>query len=179
MSSPVRDAILDHIARTDFAALPVQVVAATKAVVLDTFACGIAGSTDPVAAKLLPTAHSRHGGPSLPVWGRATTAPAFAAAMTNAYQVHGLEYAAVHERATVHSMSAIFPTVMAYADMTGAVTGKALIAAINIGNDVACLLGLAATQGARFFRPGVCGALGATAAIAKLAKLDCTQTMNL
>jgi aconitate decarboxylase len=177
--SPVRDAILDHIARTDFAVLPPAVVTATKAVILDTLACGIVGSSDPVAAKLLPTAEARHGGPHIPIWGRARTAPAFAAVMTNAYQVHGLEYAAVHERATVHSMSAIFPTVMAYADMTGAVSGADLIAAINIGNDVACLLGLAATQGARFFRPGVCGAMGATAALAKLARLDRTQTMNL
>ncbi len=179
MNSPVRDAILDHIARTDFAVLPSNVVTATKAVILDTFACGIAGATDPVAGKLLPTAQARHGGQQLPIWGRGISAPAFAAAMTNAYQVHGLEYAAVHERATVHSMSAIFPTVMAYADMTGTVSGKDLIAAINIGNDIACLLGLAATQGPRFFRPGVCGAMGATAAIAKLAKLDRAQTMNL
>jgi len=61
---------------------------------------------------------------------------------------------------------------MAHADRFGRVTGKDIITAINIGNDVAALLGLAATQGARFFRPGVCGAMGAGAALAKLAGFD-------
>jgi 2-methylcitrate dehydratase PrpD len=173
------DAILDHIAATDLDRLPPPVVTATKTVIRDSLACGIVGSSDSAAAPLCAALAARSGGPALPVWGQGTRAPAFAAAMANAYQVHGLEYAAVHERATVHSMSAIFPTVMAYADMTGAVTGADLIVAVNIGNDIACLLGLAATEGARFFRPGVCGAMGAAAALAKLARLDRTGTKNL
>lgn len=168
----VRDAILDHIEATTFELLPESVVHATNVVIADTVACGLAGSAESKAKmfRKIQLDHFGYGG--APVWGTDQIVDAIGAGMANGYQVHCLEYASFHEAATVHSMSVILPTVMAYADRYGQVAGKDLITAVNIGNDVAVLLGLSATQGARFFRPAVCGAMGAAAAIAKLAGFD-------
>ena len=171
-----RDAILDHIHSLSFAALPEDVVKATNIVIADTLACALIGSTEAKAdiVRSLQLKHFGFGG--VPVWGTKEILAPIGAGMANGYHVHCLEYACCHDAADVHSMSVIFPTVMAYADRFGRVTGKDLITALNIGNDVAVLLGLAATQGAKFYRPGVCGALGAGAAIAKLADLDGAST---
>ena len=168
----VRDAILDHIEATSYESLPADVVRATNVVIADTMACGLVGSTEAKASivREIQLTHFGYGG--VPIWGTDELLAAISAGMANGYQVHCLEYACFHEAATVHSMSVIFPAVMAYADRLGKVSGKDIITAVNIGNDVAALLGLAATKGARFFRPGICGAIGAGAALAKLADLD-------
>jgi aconitate decarboxylase len=175
----VRDAILDHIETTTFDSLPAEVVAATNVVIADTFACGLAGSAESKAKTVRDVQLSHFGFGGVPVWGTDLLISPIGAAMANGYQVHCLEYACFHEAATVHSMSVIFPAVMAYADRYGRVSGKDIITAVNIGNDVAALLGLSATKGARFFRPGVCGAMGAGAAMAKLADLDRPSTTEL
>lgn len=172
----VRDAILDHMEATTFESLPPSVVQATNVVVADTMACGLIGSAESKATtfRKIQLDHFGYGG--APVWGTDQIVDAMGAGMANGYQVHCLEYACFHEASTVHSMSVILPAVMAYADRYGLVSGKDLITAINIGNDVAVLLGLSATQGAKFFRPAVCGAMGAAVAIAKLAKFDRPHT---
>ena len=174
----VRDAIWNHIDSMSFDMLPKPVVTATNVVIADTIACGLAGSAESMAQSLrdLQLEHFGYGG--VPVWGTDVVMHPIAAGMANGYQVHCLEYASFHEAATVHSMSVILPAVLSYADRAGGISGKEVIAAVNIGNDVACLLGLSATQGARFFRPGVCGAMGAGAALAYLAKFDRTSTFN-
>ena len=175
----VRDAILDHIAATSFDVLPSDLVAATNLVVADTIACGLIGSAEAKASIVRGVQFTHYGYGGVPVWGTDQLLSPVGAGMANGYQVHCLEYACVHETATVHTMSVIFPAVIAYADRFGQVSGKDVIAAINIGNDVAALLGLAATRGAGFFRPGVCGAMGAGTAIAKLAALDRPSTTEL
>ncbi len=175
----IRDAVLNHIKATSFESLPADVVAATTVVIADTIACALAGSAESKAKTLREIELSHYGFGGVPVWGTDQLIAPIGAGMANGYQVHCLEYACFHEAATVHSMSVILPAVMAYADRFGRVSGKDVITAVNIGNDVAALLGLSATKGARFFRPGVCGAMGAAAALAKLADLDGSSTLNL
>ncbi len=175
-ASPVRDAILDHIDATTFDRLPAEVVAATNVVIADTIACGLAGSAESKAKIVRDLQLNHFGFGGVPVWGTDHLYSPIGAGMANGYQVHCLEYACFHEAATVHSMSVILPAVMAYADRFGRVSGKDIITAVNIGNDVAALLGLSASKGARFFRPGVCGAMGAGAALAKLEGLDRPST---
>ncbi len=175
----VRDAILDYIEAAAFDRLPSEVVKATNVVIADTMACGLVGSAEAKASLVRDIQLSHFGYGGVPVWGTDHLLAPIGAGMANGYHVHCLEYACFHEAATVHSMSVIFPAVMAYADRFGQVSGKDIITAVNIGNDIAALLGLAATKGARFFRPGVCGAMGAAGALAKLAGLDRPSTSEL
>ena len=99
--------------------------------------------------------------------------------MQNGHQLHALEFASVHERATVHAMSSILPAVMAVADREGGISGKALISAVSVGLDIAAILGMAAKRGSRFFRPSVCGGLGSAAALATAFALDPARTRAL
>jgi aconitate decarboxylase len=79
--------------------------------------------------------------------------------------------------AVVHPMAVILSALIAASEQRAnldgqPVTGKALIAALNVAVDVATLLGISARGAMRFFRPSMCGALGAIAGVAHLYGAD-------
>ncbi|GIS87375.1 MAG: hypothetical protein CM1200mP18_00850 [Gammaproteobacteria bacterium] len=83
----------------------------------------------------------------------------------------------------VHAVTCPLAVTLAEVDRlkldTGrAVTGQQLIRAIALGVDVACHLGVASTAGLKFFRPGTCGAFGATAALAVLRGFDSDRLVS-
>lgn len=175
----VRDAILKHIEATTYESLPSDVVQDTNVVIADTIACGMAGSAEARAKTFRDVQLDHFGFGGVPIWGADQTFSAIGAGVTNGYHVHCLECASFHEAAMMDSMSVILPVVMAYADRYGRVSGQRLITAVNVGNDVAVLLGLSGKQDSHFFRPAICGAMGAAAAIAKLAEFDQPHTAEL
>jgi 2-methylcitrate dehydratase PrpD len=166
-------------AATRYEDLPPAAIAAAKQAIEDSLACAIIGSRADGAQELWAAQNAAPQTGTACVWGRGVRAHPLAAAMQNGHQLHALEFACVHERATVHAMSSILPAVMAYADRDGAVSGKELIAAVAVGLDIAALLGMAAKQGSRFFRPSVCGGLGSAAALATVARLRENETAAL
>jgi 2-methylcitrate dehydratase PrpD len=175
-NAPIREVLLDYIAHTTFASLPSDVVAATNLLIADTIACGLAGSAESKASvvRQMQVMHFGLGGG--PVWGTDQLMAPIGAGVANAYQGHCLGYASYHHAATLEPLSVILPALMDYADRFGRVSGQDLITAVNIGTDVAVLLGLSATKAARFSRTAVCGALGAAAALAKLEGFDRPMT---
>ena len=184
--------ILDHIESTEFSDLSPQAVAATRTFVLDSVGVGIAGSRVPFSAQLAGIASGDWGAggeretggkhrAAARAWntGEAMSAPL--AAMQNAYQIHNQEFDCVHEAAVVHPMAVILASLLAHAERETAglpVSGERLITALNIAVDVATVLGQCATQPMRFFRPGVCGALGAVAGLCQLANFGRAQTRH-
>ena len=155
----------EHVAGVRDAALPPDVVLAVKTFVLDTLGVGVAGSGDPLSARIAETAAGWGTGDEATVWGSGQRLPAQSAAFVNAFQIHCLEYDSVHEGAVVHAMATLMPAVAALAERRGGVTGRGLIAAVAAGVDVAAALGLAAKGGMTFFRPATAGAFGAVAAL--------------
>lgn len=164
-----REAFVSHCHSVRYEHLPDAAVSAAKQAIEDSLACAIIGSRADGAAELWTAQNFSPQSGSACVWGRGTRAHPLVAAMQNGHQLHALEYASVHERATVHAMSAILPAVMAFADRDGGVSGKRLITAVAVGLDIAATLGIASKQGSRFFRPSVCGGMGAAAALASVA----------
>jgi 2-methylcitrate dehydratase PrpD len=83
--------------------------------------------------------------------------------LLNAYQIHCQEFDCLHEGAVLHAMATLLPVLLAEAQLRGDVSGKAFLAAVAAGVDVACTIGLASKQGLRFFRPATSGGFGAVA----------------
>jgi 2-methylcitrate dehydratase PrpD len=110
------------------------------------------------------------------VWAGGPALPAAHAAFVNAHQVHTLEFDAIHEGAVVHPLTVVVPTVLAFAAREArrgrTFTGDDLLVAIVVGVDVAGGLGRASRSAIRFFRPAVCGAMGAVAALASLDRTE-------
>lgn len=167
-----------HVAGVRHAALPPEVVQAVKTFVLDTLGVGVAGSGDPLSARIAATVGGWGAGDEATVWGSGQRLPAQSAAFVNAFQIHCLEYDCVHEGAVVHPMATLLSSVAAHAERRGGVTGGDLIRAVVAGVDVAATLGLAARGGMTFFRPATAGGFGAVAALGSIEGLAPDALVN-
>jgi 2-methylcitrate dehydratase PrpD len=163
---------VEHAVSLRYEHLPPAAVEATKTFVLDTLGVAIAGSGEPWAPRIAATAARWGGGADASVIGTPARLPALSAAVVNGYQIHGLEFDCVHERAVVHPMATIMAALLAEAERRGGVDGRRLVTAVVAGVDVACSLGVAARGAMRFFRPANAGAFGAVAALGVLRSLD-------
>jgi aconitate decarboxylase len=168
----------DHVIGTDFEDLPPTAVSAAKTFILDSFGVGIVGSAGPWVEELIATQKSWGSGEDARIWVRGDRLPAPAAAMCNAYQVHNSEFDCVHEAAVVHAVTVVLPSVLAIAERNGGVDGRDLITAVTLGVDIAGHLGVAATTGLRFFRPGTAGAFAAVAGMGKVLGFDKPALIN-
>ena len=172
-------ALLQHARTLRFEDLSPEAVAATRVFVMDSAAVGISGSGPqvPLTQAVRASAASYGSGHAARVWVTGEPLPAASAAMVNGYQIHSQEFDCVHMPAVVHPMaviqSALFAAAEQRANVDGVVVdGKALITALNVAVDVATLLGISGRAPMRFFRPAMCGALGATAGIAHMYGAD-------
>lgn len=169
--------LLDHADALRFDALPHETVNAAVNFITDSVAVGLAGSRHARLAQVRAAAQSWGRGGDARDWASGEYHPAATAAMLNAYQIHNQEFDCVHERAVVHPMATVLPALVAQAERSGhAVSGKALIEAVVLAVDVATTLGSAQTAPMRFFRPAMCGQLGATIGLAKLANATRART---
>lgn len=160
-------AILDFAARPHD--LPPAVCDAAMMFLKDTLACGLAGSSAPGADGVLETALRMGSGSEARLLGRgAARLPAPGAAFVNAFQIHCLEWDAVHEPAVVHALSVVTAALMAVCDRRQGVHPEAALTALAVGVDVAAGLGVAAQSGLRFFRPATAGVIGAALAAARI-----------
>lgn len=156
----------------DFAAqrhaVPAAVGEAARRLLGDTLAAGVAGSTAPGADGVLAAAIGWGRGDYCRILARTQRLPAPAAAFVNAFQIHCLEWDAVHEPAVVHAMSVVTATLLAVIDRRGGCDPDEAIEALCVGVDIAAGLGLAATSGLTFFRPATAGVIGAALAAARV-----------
>jgi 2-methylcitrate dehydratase PrpD len=166
------DLIAAHLARTSFADLPAATVAATKASILDTLACMLAGSaSDDVAAITGLVGEWGGRASSTVVLGGGLKVPPIQAVLANGAMVHQFDYDDTHDVAICHPTSASLPPALALAESVGGVSGRALIEAVALGNDLVCRVALAIRGGLidhPWFRAPVVGLFGATAAAAKV-----------
>ncbi len=166
--SPIRDALIRH-------ALTGQPTAAARraaAIFLeDTVMVGLAGAASTERPALLAAARHWGEGPAR-LWGGGPATSVGTAALINAYQIHCQEYDCVHEAAVVHPMAVIGGALLTWAQAHGGCSGRQLLEAICVAVDAAAVLGMMARSPMRFFRPAMCGALGASLGLARLAGLD-------
>jgi 2-methylcitrate dehydratase PrpD len=103
------------------------------------------------------------------------------AALVNGTTAHALELDDTHEQASLHPGVVIFPAVMAAAEGED-VTVDEVLAAATVGYDVMCAVGTLIGAGdsyARGFHPtGICGTIGAAAAVSRLWELDHNQATH-
>jgi 2-methylcitrate dehydratase PrpD len=135
----------------------------------DTLAVGAAGATAPGAAGVREAAGRWGAADEARVIGLDQRLPAPSAAFVNAFQIHCLEWDAVHEPAVVHALSVVTAALLAMIDRQGGADPDETLAALAVGVDVASGLGLAADSALRFFRPATAGCLGAALAAARIA----------
>ncbi|HLZ57177.1 MAG TPA: MmgE/PrpD family protein [Ktedonosporobacter sp.] len=113
------------------------------------------------------------------IFGRSERAEASWAALCNGIAAHGLEMDDVENRSSLHPGVVVFPAALALAEQLAA-SPDDFYAAVVAGYEVTLLVGAALNPAAAYergFHPtAICGALGATAASARLLGLSAEQT---
>ena len=175
------DIIAAHLARVSYDDLPPPVIAATKAAILDTLGCLLAGTGTGEANAVAALVAERAGRASSTIFGRALKVPAESAVLANAAAIHQYDFDDTHDIAVCHPTSASLIPALALAEQFGGVTGKDLIAAVALANDVTSRVALAINGCLTdyvWFRAPVVGAFGATAAACRVLRATAEQHAN-
>jgi len=166
--------LIAHIVDTHYAKLPDTATRAARIFILDSLGVALSGTRVPLVDDLKSIASAWGQGDAARIWGSGERVPVVTAAFVNGYQIHNQDWDCVHEPAVVHPMAVVLSTLIAWAEARGGIDGRKLITACSVAVDVAAGIGVAARNKLRFFRPAMCGALGATAGLANLLELDAT-----
>ncbi|WP_298308688.1 MmgE/PrpD family protein [uncultured Erythrobacter sp.] len=145
----------------------------------DTIAIGAAAVGAPGEEAILQTARTFGAGEESRLLGTSEKLPAASAAFVNGYRVHCLEWDGVHEPAVVHAMSVATAALGAAIDRRGGCDPEEALLALSIGVDVASGLGLCVDSAMRFFRPGICGVMGAALAVARIEGAPLADALGL
>ena len=160
--------------------LPADVVESTKLRILDIVGCmlGAAGQADVIGAKgaaaqAFPGAQTR----SIPFSDDASIA---GAALINGTAALVLEFDDSHLESALHPTSPVVAAALPLAHALGC-TGSNFLAAVAIGNEMTCRLGLVAPGKFHqngFHPTGIFGTFGAICAAARCLGLDASMTMD-
>lgn len=173
------DLIAAHIAKTCFDDLPASTVAATKRSLVDGLGVMLAASSlgeGIEAFQAMADVCSR--GEQAILIGTGRRAPLSLAALANGALSHALDFEDSYDGAPVHPNAVALAATLSLADAHGSVSGKSLLAALAVGCDLVCRLGLALRcdpTSYGWYTPPILGAFGAVAACAKLVDLSPAQ----
>ncbi len=171
------DKLIQHITQTRYQDLPDSTLSAVKTFVLDSVGVGLSGSRVPYVKQVKQAASEWGADQQAQVWTSGEWVSASTAAFINGYQIHNQEWDCVHEPAVVHPMAVILSALVAYAQKYN-LSGKQVMLGVAVAVDVATLIGESATSGLKFFRPSICGCLGATAGMCAMQTFSAAKTAN-
>lgn len=167
--------IARHAAGVSYEALPGATVAAAKRAILDGLGVMLAASGE--SADILPFvefARSYGGPPQASLLGFCERASLPMAALANGAMAHALDFEDAFDPVPLHPNASLLPAAFAIAEARGPVTGRDFIAAVAMGCDLTCRIGLSLDrelEAGGWYPPPILGAMGATAAAARLLRL--------
>jgi 2-methylcitrate dehydratase PrpD len=155
--------------------IPQSVIEHVKLCTLDTFGCGLFGSTLPWSRIVASFAQDLGGKQESTVWGRDFKVSAPNAALANGTAVHSFELDDLHKVSIVHPGSIATTPALAMAESIGGCDGKELLTAVVAGYEVAIRVGnsVGTSHLQRGLHPtGTNGVFGAGAAAGRILRLD-------
>ena len=173
--------IARHVAGFPTADVPDSTLHAAARSLLDGVGVMIAasGASDDVRP-YLDLAAAGGTGPASVLGTGARATPALAA-LANGAMAHALDFEDAFDPAPSHPNASLLPAAIALADADPTISGRELLAAIAIGCDLVCRLGLGLTrpmEDSGWYPPPILGALGAAAAAARLRRLDARGVLD-
>ncbi len=180
------DVIFDlvrHIVATKYEDIPEMAVEAAKKEIVDSLATALGGTTKPGIGELVDIAREMGGSPQSTIIGYGMKCPAPNAAQVNGSMIHALDYDDGHPVSLVHIGCVAVSTCFAVAERMGDVSGKELLAAIVLGQDLDSRLGLASRPegvalGAGWHPTTLFGFIASAAMASKVMRLDEEKMIN-
>jgi len=182
MTEAISQALASFVAHTGYESIPEHTRRMAKRCLLDGLgvslaATGLAG----VCRPFVEFAVEQGGRPESTVFAIGARVPAATAAFANGALAHALDFEDAHDRALLHPNAPTIPAALAVCEAFGPIDGKELIAALVLGCDVACRIGLALRvplDEYGWYPPPIIAAFGATAAVGRLLKLNDSQLID-
>src|SRR5579872_2876940 len=158
-----------------FEDLPADVIESTKLRVMDVMGLSLAGAITPFGHSTLAAAVALSPPGPCRVWGTGDRLGVTAAAFANGAFSQALEFDDTHNESIVHMSSPAVAAALALAELSRPVSGRDLITAIALGNEISCRVGSVASGQfhKRGFHPtGLFATFGITYLASKLLGLD-------
>lgn len=146
--------LAQHMLDVRFEDLPAAALATTRAQLHDALGVALAGRREEGVRQLRQLAAQVGGKGESVVWGSNLRMPSHDAARINAVMIHALEYDDTYGPGFIHPSAIIFPAALAVAEMVGEVSGRELLAAATLANDIACRMTVAGQPGVDGFAVG-------------------------
>lgn len=159
-------------------ALPGDVVAKVKELILDSLGVALAGSTAPGIDAAVRAIRHWGGTAESTLYGHGVRLPSAHVAMVNGAMSTARDYDDTLDDAMLHAMPPVLPAVLALAEAEGNRSGRDLIAAVAAGAELQCRMGHARRKGQEFLPTGTTGALAAAAAAARILGMPFEGVMN-
>lgn len=166
-----------HVCGRRYEDLPQPVLARTRALILDTLAAGLAGSSAEGIGAGLAYVRAIGGTPEAELLVFGDRLPATAAALVNGTMLQARDFDPVYEPGVMLPYGPVLAAALAAGQLAGS-SGKELLAAVVLGTDIACRVGRALTGGLGWSRTATLGVFGAAAAAARLLRLDRDRTVD-
>jgi len=183
--APLTRILAELALHTAAADVPAKTYDAAKKMVLDTLGVTIAGYNAGGIPEVIELMRDWGGKPEATLLIHGGKLPAPQAAFANSAMSHAHDFDHTHQFGVGHVMVSLLPVSLAAAEMTDA-SGKELLAAVVLGQEVTCRLGWAfrkqKAKGGYFvmgFLPAsVIGGFGATAAACRLLGMTVDETVH-
>ena len=162
---------------TTYGDLPPEVVHAAKRCIVNAVAVALHAASDPSLDILLGTFEAEGGHPRAAVWGTRRRVTLQQAALANGYLAHLDDFDDTHFPTVIHPSAPTLPAAAAVAEDQQR-TGRDVLAAVGLGIEICCRVGLAVHPwhyDAGWHITGTAGVFGAAVAAGKLLGLDVTQ----
>ena len=176
-SSSISHRLSDRIVGLAYEDIPDAVIDHTRRMILDTFGVARAGAGAPGSADIEDLVVATGGGGRCRAWASGRQLDSMGAAFVNSVHAAALDYDSVFETGSVHPDIVSIPASWAVAEEAGG-TGKDLLAAVVLANELMCRLSAAATENRGWFNTALFGGFGAAAAAAKILGLPVEQTRD-
>jgi 2-methylcitrate dehydratase PrpD len=154
--------------------LPEELARGAKRSLLDILGVALAARSEDPSRIALEVMAGAGDGEEATVLASGRRLPVSAAAMVNGTMAHALDFDDTHLPSVLHPSASVVPAVLAAAESFDA-SGAEVLAAIAVGNEITCRLGMAAydaeLRNSIFFEHGmhatsICGTVGSAAAVA-------------
>jgi 2-methylcitrate dehydratase PrpD len=179
--SALSAAIAGHVAGFPAEDLPASAIHAAKRALLD--GVGVMLGASGVSPDIAPFVDyaMREGTGSASILGHGLCTSASMAAFANGAMAHALDFEDAFDAAPCHPNASLLPAALAIAQTGEPVSGRELLAAIAIGCDLACRIGLSLRremEAGGWYPPPILGAFGAVAAAGRLRRLSAAQMLD-
>jgi 2-methylcitrate dehydratase PrpD len=173
----IAERLVNNVVKTVYEDLSPEAVNKAKLNMLDTIGCLIAGAAAPGCDAVRDQVLDWGGKEESTIMIYGGKAPCPHAALVNSTMARAMDFDCVL-MGGLHMGAAAVPTALAVAELKGGVTGRAFLAAMLAGEDLAARVHMATLNYDGFEPTGVCGVMGLAAMAGKLLGLDENRLMD-